>query len=172
VTSGTAQTAEHVRNAIEALYRQEVLLLQSGRYQEWLSIFTEDVRYRAPIVRVADKREEVVAKDGDLAYFDEDLETLTLRVEKQASTMAWTEYPPSRVRYLIQVLAAEPVEGGEALVTSNFLIYQTRHDNHENFFFGERLDRVRAVGDSWKVAERRIVLDRSRLGAENLSIFF
>lgn len=172
MSSKTVQTAERMWRAVEDLYRREVLLLQSGKYEEWLSIFTEDVRYRAPVVRVADNRDEVVAKEKDLAYYDEDLETLRLRARKLASTMAWTEYPPSRLRYFVQVLEVKPVGDGEVLVRSNFLLYQTRHDNRENTFFGERLDRVRPAGDGCRVAERHIELDRSRLGAENISVFF
>lgn len=170
--SETATSVAEVWSMIEDLYRREVLLLQSGRYEEWLSVFTEDVRYRAPVVRVADNREDVVAKEGDLAYYDEDLETLRLRAEKLASAMAWTEYPPSRLRYFVQVLEVEPVEGEEMLVRSNFLVYQTRLDDREHTFFGERLDRVKSVEGGWKVAARRIELDRSRMASENLSIFF
>lgn len=156
---------------IEHLYRREVGLLQAGDYVGWLDLLTDDIRYRAPVVRVVDRREDVVAQDGDLAYYDEDRRTLELRVNKLASTMAWTEYPPSRLRYFVQVTDASD-DGDDVLATSNFLVYQTRHESHENVFYGERVDRLRRADSGLMIADRRIVLDRSRLPSENLSLFF
>jgi 3-phenylpropionate/cinnamic acid dioxygenase small subunit len=165
--------ATAVRHEIEDLYRREVMLLQNGRYEEWLSTFTADLRYRAPVVRVADSREDVVAGPTELAYFDENRTTLEVRARKLTSTMAWTEYPPSRLRYLIQVLEVAPAgEDGEVEAQSNFVVYQTRHDSTEHLFFGLRVDRLRREDGGWRVAERRIELDRSRLASENLSLFF
>ena len=159
------------RLEVEDLYRREILLLQDGRYEEWLDFFTEDTRYRAPVVRVADHRDEVVAGDGELAYYDETIDTMRLRARKLASTLAWTEYPPSRLRYFVQVLALE--EAGDALldVTSNVLLYQTRHDDTEHFFFALRRDRLREEGGGWRIALRSVEIDRSRLPSENLSVF-
>lgn len=169
------QASDTVRNLfsdIDSLYRREMRLLQDGRYEEWLGFFTDDVRYHVPVVMVRENREEMVARDDELAYYDETLQTLTLRVKKLSHEMAWTEVPPSRTRYFLQIMDVEPGDEEEVFVTSNLLIYQTRHDNEENFFFGERLDRMRLVEGAWKVAHRRVVLDRSRLGAENISVFF
>lgn len=156
---------------VERLYNREARLLQAGRYPEWLEMLTEDVRYRAPVVRVLDHRDEVVAGPSDLAYYDEDRESLQLRVNKLASTMAWTEYPPSRLRYFFQVTEVER-DGSDLVATSNFLIFQTRHESHENVFYGERTDRLREVDGELAIADRLIVLDRARLPSENLSLFF
>jgi len=159
------------RFEIEELYRREILLLQSARYEEWLDGFTEDMRYRAPIVRVADHRSEVVAREGELAYYDETMDTMRLRVRKLGSTLAWTEYPPSRLRYFVQVLELDEPEDGLLDVTSNVLCYQTRHDDVEHFFFALRRDRLREEDGAWKVAVRSVEIDRSRLPSENLSVF-
>ncbi len=155
---------------IEWLYRREAMLLQSGQYATWLRLFAPEVAYRAPVVRVADHRSETVAGPHDLAYFDEDFNTLTLRVRKFASTMAWTEYPPSRTRYFFMVLEVQE-DGSTVAANSNFLVYQTRHDSHEHQFFGERRDVMRRTDDGFLIVKREIILDRSRLGSENISIF-
>ncbi|MBS1895525.1 MAG: aromatic-ring-hydroxylating dioxygenase subunit beta [Actinobacteria bacterium] len=157
--------------AVESLYRKEARLLQGGRYLDWLQLLTADIRYRAPVVRVLDHREDSVAGPSDLAYYDEDRESLELRVNKLASTMAWTEYPPSRLRYFFQVTEIAS-EGSELVATSNFLVFQTRHESHENTYYGERTDRLREVDGELAVADRVIVLDRARLPSENLSLFF
>lgn len=158
--------------SIERLYRREAGLLQAGRYEEWLTLFADEVRYRAPIVRVVDHRENVVAADGELSYYDDDRRTLELRVAKLASTMAWTEIPPSRLRYFVQLMDAHEEEDGAITATSNFLVFQTRHESNENVFYGERTDRLALPGGEPRITERRIVLDRSRLVSENLSVFF
>ncbi len=157
---------------VEALYRRECVLLQAGRYREWVGLFTPDISYRAPVVRVADTREGMVAAEEELAYYDDDHETLTLRAEKMSLTLSWTEFPPSRVRYFVWPLEIERIEATEIRVTSNFLAYQTRLDHREHLFFGEREDVLRMDGPSPLVARRRIVLDRSRLASENISLFF
>jgi 3-phenylpropionate/cinnamic acid dioxygenase small subunit len=161
----------HRRLEVEELYRREVVLLQAGRYMDWLDCFTEDMRYRAPVVRVADHRSEVVAGENELAYYDETLDTMRLRARKLASTLAWTEYPPSRLRYFVQVLELDEADDGLLEVTSNVLCYQTRHDDVEHFFFALRRDRLRRTGDTWKVAHRSVEIDRSRLPSENLAVF-
>ena len=161
----------HRRLDVEELYRREIVLLQAGRYLDWLDVFTEDMRYRAPVVRVADHRSDVVAGEGELAYYDETIETMRLRARKLASTLAWTEYPPSRLRYFVQVLELDQSADGLLDVTSNVLCYQTRHDATEHFFFALRRDRLRQQDGEWKVAARSVEIDRSRLPSENLSVF-
>jgi 3-phenylpropionate/cinnamic acid dioxygenase small subunit len=156
---------------IEALYRREVRLLQAGEYRDWLGLLGPEMRYRAPVVRVADHRADAVAKDGELAYYDDDRTTLELRVEKLASTMAWTEYPPSRLRYFVQLLDVSH-DSETVIAVSNFLVFQTRHESHENIFYGERTDRLRELDGGLVIVDRQVVLDRSRLPSENLSLFF
>ena len=129
------------------------------------------MRYRAPVVRVADRRADVVASEHELAYYDETMETMRLRARKLASTLAWTEYPPSRVRYFVQVLELAGSGDGLLDVTSNVLCYQTRRDDTEHLFFALRRDRLRRQDGEWKVAARSVEIDRSRLPSENLPVF-
>ncbi len=157
---------------VEALYRWEIRTLQAGDYSTWLRLFTDDLRYWAPVTRVVDNRRDVVAPYGELAYFDETLETMRLRVEKFASKMAWTEYPPSRTRMFLQLLDVAYIEANQWQAASNFMVYQTRQDHREHLFVGERVDRLRHEEDGLRVEQRTIVFDRSRLPSENLSIFF
>lgn len=161
---------EHVRRTVERLYRREVRLLQDGHYEQWLGLFAQNFRYRMPIVRMTDTRVDMVAADGELGYYDEDRSTMELRVKKYASSMAWTETPPSRLRYFIQLMEVE--EDGEKLrVASNFLVFRTRHESSENVFYGERFDEMVREGGTLRIRDRKAVVDRSRLAAENLSVF-
>ncbi|MBO0874142.1 MAG: aromatic-ring-hydroxylating dioxygenase subunit beta [Pseudonocardia sp.] len=156
--------------AVEHLYRQEVRLLQQARYPEWLTLFAPEFRYRIPVVTNTDARADMVAHPGELGYYDEDRTTMELRVKKLASAMAWTEIPPSRLRYFVQLLDLD-VTGHEVVAISNVLVFRTRHESQENVFYGERTDRLVGLDGELKIVERTVVLDRGRLAAENLSVF-
>jgi 3-phenylpropionate/cinnamic acid dioxygenase small subunit len=156
--------------AVERIYRREIRLLQEADYLEWLSFFAPEFRYRAPVVGSTDARAEMVARNGELAYYDEDRTTMELRVKKLASSRAWTEVPPSRLRYFVQLL---DISGADPTVvaTSNFLVFRTCHESQENVFYGERIDRFIDINGQLKIAERTVVLDKVRLAAEHLNVF-
>ena len=40
-----------------------------------------------------------------------------------------------------------------------------------DFYVGSRKDVLRRMGDSWKIAQRKIILDQNVLSAKNISIF-
>lgn len=159
-----------LRATVEDLYRQEIRLLQNSRYLDWLSFFAPEFRYRMPVVKNTDARADMIAQDGELAYYDEDRTTMELRARKLASSNAWTEVPTSRVRYFVQVLDLS-IEGAEVVAVSNVLVFRTRNESQEHTYYGERTDRLIEVGGEWKIAERLVVLDRARLAAENMNIF-
>lgn len=155
---------------IERGYRREIRLLQQADYLTWLDQFAPEFRYRTPVVRNTDARADMVARDGELGYYDEDRTTMELRAHKLASTMAWTEIPPSRLRYFTQLLDVW-AEASTVVAVSNILVFRTRHESQENVFYGERTDTFAEFDGEWKITDRRVVLDRGRLGAENLNIF-
>lgn len=164
-----------LRAEIQEFQAREIELLQSRQYEQWLNLFTSDLRYFMPIVSVLEKAGEEGSDGpvGKLAYFDDTLETLRLRVQRTDSRFAWTEIPPSRVRYFTQILRIEGSSAsGEAVVNCNLIVYQTRLERDETFFVGERVDNLRRVNGDWRISSRKIVIDRSVVPGKNLSIFF
>jgi 3-phenylpropionate/cinnamic acid dioxygenase small subunit len=159
--------------AVEMFQREEILLLQEGQYDAWLQLMTEDVRYWMPMVSLRERREDMVSGEGGLAFFDDNLASLTIRIKRFQSGKALEQSPPSRVRYYIQNLRLTPNEdGSEVRVLSNFLIYQNRLEKQEYVFMGEREDVLRCAQGTWKLAFRKATLDRNVLGASSLHIFF
>ena len=159
--------ADELWSAVDRLYRREIRVLQQGDYLEWLDFFAPEFRYRMPVVRSTDDRAGMVAADGELAYYDEDRTTMELRARKLASSNAWTEVPPSRLRYFVQLLDLTADDDGIVAV-SNVFVFRSRHESQENRYYGERTDRFDA---DLKITERVVVLDRVRLAAENLNVF-
>jgi 3-phenylpropionate/cinnamic acid dioxygenase small subunit len=178
--------ADLLREIEQFLYR-EARLLDERRFQAWLDLFTDDVRYWMPVrstryprrskaIAILDPgryEEEELAKPGDLAIFDESKETLTRRIARLDTGMAWAEDPPSRTRHIVSNVEVEPGETeAELKVSSNFVVYRSRGETEQDFYVGARRDTLRNVDGGWKIAGRTIILDQNVLLAKNVSDFF
>jgi biphenyl 2,3-dioxygenase beta subunit len=112
-----------------------------------------------------------LAKPGDGYYFDDDKQSLRIRVERVYAKNAWAEMPPSRTRHFISNVRIKNDTGSELEVHSNFLVYRTRLETDQDIFVGAKRDVLRRVNDSFKIAKRTIILDQAVLSAKNISIF-
>lgn len=158
----------------EFLYA-EADLLDERRYDEWLALLDDDVRYHVPLARNIKRgdsaREYTVA--GEAAWFDERLPTLRQRVAQIKTGMHWAEEPASRVSHLVTNIRL--LEAGDERVTvgSRFLIYQNRLDSEQALFVGKRRDVLRRGADGgWRILEREARLDQNVLLAKALTVFF
>ena len=169
-----------VKSAVEEFLYREAELLDERRYEEWLSLFTEDVHYWMPLRRNVPRNEperEFTRPGADVNWFDEGKDTLTRRVRQILTGVHWAEEPPSRTCHLVtnvQVLRAHP--GGsaptEVEVKSRFIVYRNRVETETDFLVGKREDLLRRVAGDWRIARRKIVLDQNVLLAKNLTVFF
>lgn len=159
----------------EFLYR-EADLLDERRYTEWLELLSEDFTYSMPLrlnVPYADADTKGATTAGeDVCWFDEDKETIELRVMQLMTGMHWAEEPVSRVAHLITNIRIVEVNGDEVRLSSRFLVYRNRVADETDFLVGRREDTLRRDPVSgWKVARRHLLLDQTVLLAKNLSIF-
>ena len=173
-----------IREVEQFLYR-EARLLDERRFHEWLTLFADDVRYwmagrtnRYPksskAISILDPEryvEDDIGHEDELAILDEDKATLTARVARLDTGMAWAEDPPSRTRHLIGNLVATPLDSGEVAAKTTFLVYRSHLETDAQLISGCRDDVLRQVNDTWKVARRTIVLDANVLLDKNLSVF-
>jgi biphenyl 2,3-dioxygenase beta subunit len=174
-----------IRQVEQFLYR-EARLLDKRQFQEWLTLFTDDARYWMPLrstryprtskaIKILDQNHYVddeFTQQTELAYFDESKDTLTQRVARLYTGMAWAEDPPSRTRHMltnIEVVFGETPN--EITVHSNFMVYRSRAETEQDFYVGTREDTLRRFDGEWKIASRKIFLDQTVLLAKNLSIF-
>jgi biphenyl 2,3-dioxygenase beta subunit len=178
---------EDMFRSVEQFLYREARLLDERRFHDWLRLFTDDVHYsmaarsnRYPksskAIAILDAGRYIgddIADAEELGLFDEDIKTLTARVTRLDTGMAWAEDPPSRTRHLITNIEIVPdATDSELTVHSNFIVYRNRGETEQDFFVGARQDRMRPFEGSWKIANRRMVLDQNVLTAKNLSIFF
>ena len=88
---------------VEQFLYAEAALLDARRYRDWLGLLAEDIHYWMPIrrtVSTADLDLEFT-QPGEMAYFDDDLRFLEMRVKKLEAGSAWSEDPPSRSRHFV-----------------------------------------------------------------------
>jgi 3-phenylpropionate/cinnamic acid dioxygenase small subunit len=179
---------------------EEVHLLDSGRFDDWLGLLHPDIRYRMP-VRVTTARAHDDPVLGAMDHLDEDLHSLTKRVQRLASDTAWTEDPPSRLRHLVtnvRTFAAGTTSDGStgsptpegspgALVVESYvLLFRSRLDTRapDLVSAGRRDLLVPAPrtlggesngddpdGERWLLAERLVEVDEAVLRTQNLAIF-
>jgi 3-phenylpropionate/cinnamic acid dioxygenase small subunit len=179
--------SEAVIREVERLLYREARLLDERRFHEWLELFTEDVRYwmgmrsnrypkNSKAIAILDPDryiEDDLTKENELAIFDETKDTLTRRIARLDTGMAWAEDPPSRTRRLIANIEIEPGDTATELrVYCNFIVYRSRAETEQDLYVGARQDVLRCVSGGWKIACRKLTLDQSVLSAKNVSIFF
>src|SRR6202140_2630825 len=127
-----------IREVEQFLYREE-RLLDDRRFPDWLTLFTDDVRYwmaartnrypkssKAIAILDPDRYvEDDIGREDELAILDETKETLEGRVARLDTGMAWAEDPPSRPRHMISNIEVEAGDTeGELRVYSNFIVYR------------------------------------------------
>ena len=160
---------------VQAFLAMEARLLDDQQLHQWVALFTDDVRYWMPIITNRTGRDlgKERTQFGELAHFEETKTSLTNRVKRLDTGMAWAETPPSRVRHLItNVEVMARLNETEISVRSNFLIYRSHLEYDSEVFAGMRDDVLRRAGDTWQIAKRTIILDQSVVTQKNLGIFF
>jgi 3-phenylpropionate/cinnamic acid dioxygenase small subunit len=166
---------------VEQFLFQEARLLDECRFQEWLNLLTEDIRYWMPSMSsrygASSKAFSPLDRDradgDDLALLDETKDSLARRIARLDSGMAWSEEPPSRTcRFISNVIVAESDTKAGLVVHSNFILYRTRSELERDFYVGSRQDVLRAADGSWKIASRKILVPQNVLAAKNVSSFF
>jgi len=163
----------------EFLYR-EAELLDERRYDDWLALLADDVRYWMPMrrnVKFGEEEHEFTRERQDIAWFDEGKDTLVRRVKQIQTGIHWAEEPVSRISHLVtnvQLVEATPsvAEAREVTTHCRFLIYRNRVETETDILVGKRDDVLRREGEEWRITRRKIVLDQNVLLSKNLTFFF
>lgn len=168
-------TAEWQHRAVSTFLFREAQWLDEGRFNDWLTLVTDDVRYRlqAPTVTtlLPGGRE-----DGPRALLmDETLGSLKTRV-KQLSTPVYTvaENPRSSTCRFITNIWIESVDAqGTFVVCSKALVHRTRGDQMPHHLYAmSRRDTLRSVEGQLRLACRDALLNESVVGARSIAALF
>lgn len=160
---------------IQQFLYAEAELLDERRFEEWLDLFTDDVRYWMPMrrnVKFGQQERENTRERQEISWFDEGKETLVQRVRQIATGVHWAEEPLSRVCHVVSNVQLLEATDSHLRVKSRFIVYRNRLQEETDFFVGKREDVLRRVDGQWRIARRAIFLDQNVLLAKNLTIFF
>src|SRR5215831_17307736 len=170
-----------LKHEIEDFLYYEADLLDERRYDDWLALLADDVRYWMPMrrnVKIDDLAErEFTRESRDISWFDEGKETLTRRVRQIQTGIHWAEEPVSRISHMIsnvRLLEANRSWDEPAEVTAGcrFLVYRNRVETETDILVGKREDLLRRAETDWQIARRKILLDQNVLLSKNLTFFF
>ena len=142
----TGSTAEAI-----ALVHREARLLDLGRYEDWLELYTDDATYWVPVDPSAAAPED----DLNLIY-DDHARTLD-RLFRLSSGYAHAEVPPSTVRRVVSGCAVSLCEHGAHIdVTSTFILAHSRL-GRQRILAGDYIHCLKADGG-------RLLIKRKRVG--------
>ena len=176
-TQDSDRRLEHLllTREIEEFLYTEAELLDERRFEAWLDLLTDDIRYWMPMrrnVKFGEQARENTRERQDMNWFDEGKTTLQQRVQQLLTGVHWAEEPLSRVCHMVTNVQIVHATATEVTVKSRFLVYRNRLQDETDFFVGKREDVLRKVDSQWKIARRQIMLDQNVLLAKNLTVFF
>lgn len=174
-SSDSAVVDVAVQYEIEQFLYREASLLDARRFTEWLDMLADDIQYWMPVRsnRISREISAEFTERHELAHFDEDKTSLTMRVFRLGTGMAWAEEPRSRTRHLISNVVVRPGNVDDTYrVESAFLVYRDRAGDEPDILPGARNDIIRRAEGGLELVSREILLDQVVLRTKNLSMFF
>jgi 3-phenylpropionate/cinnamic acid dioxygenase small subunit len=130
----------------------EARLLDEGKFNEWLALFTADARYWVPTQPEQSSPLDTVS----LIYDDRQL--LETRVRRLASPRIYSQEPRSRTsRIVTNVSVEDDAEPASTLVRSKFVLVEYRR-NEQRLFAGTYFHRLVIAGGDINISWKRVDL--------------
>lgn len=147
------------RSEVEDFLFHEADLLDQWRLEEWLALLTEDAAYYVP----PNDRPDADHRDTLFTIAD-DATRLRERVRRILDPNCHAEFPRSRTRRLITNVRILGSDGPLLTVSANFVCYRFRRDQQIREYVGTYRYVLRRDGGSFRIKERRVILDAHELG--------
>jgi ethylbenzene dioxygenase subunit beta len=143
----------------------EARLLDEGRFDEWLALFTADAWYWVP-----SEPNQASPRDTVSLIYD-DRRLLETRVRRLASPRIYSQEPRSRTSRIIANVTVEQTEGNAATVRSKFQLLEYRRET-QRIFGGTALHRLVRGNDGIQIAWKRVDLVNCDAPLEGLVVPF
>lgn len=161
MSDGVTMPQEITRAAVEDFLFVEAELLDEWRLPEWLELFTDDAIYYVPATDLPMD----ASPDNNLFYVADDRFRLSERVKRLMKRTAHAEFPHSRTRHLVSNVRIRKRIGDDVEVGSAFITYRTK-DGVTDTYFGSNRYRLVPQNGSFKIKEKRCLLDSEGLRAQ------
>jgi 3-phenylpropionate/cinnamic acid dioxygenase small subunit len=135
----------------EQFLLREARLLDDGKFDDWLALFTPDAWYWVPSEPDQPDPVEIVS----LIYDDRRL--LETRVRRLASPRMYSQEPRSRTSRIIGNVTIEEADGNSCTVQSKFIMIEYRRER-QRIFGGTALHRLVQADGRIKIAWKRVNL--------------
>ena len=150
-------------NVAEFLFH-EARLLDTGRLEEWLALFTEDATYWVPLER--DQKDPYETS----SIIHDDRTLLELRVKQARHPRAHARQPLARTVHQVGNVVSTDL-GSEVKVNSTLQLVEFRNDKQR--LYGALVEhRLRPEAKSFRIAHKRIDLVNSEGELDGISILF
>ena len=136
----------------EQFLLHEARLLDEGKFDEWLALFTPDASYWVP----SEPDQKSPLDTVSLIYDDRRL--LETRVRRLASPRIYSQEPRSRTsRVVTNVTIEDATDPAGTLVRAKFVLIEFRR-NEQRLFGGTNFHRLIVIDGDIKIASKRVDL--------------
>jgi 3-phenylpropionate/cinnamic acid dioxygenase small subunit len=150
------------RHQIENFLYREARLMDEHAYDEWLSLWAEDMLYWVPC------NEDDIDPQRHVSIIYDDHPRLEDRIERLKSGAAYAQEPKSRLRRVISNVEIEEGENGEVTTYSNFNLTELRRGRQDTFA-GRTIHKLRPQGSGFKIAYKKVLLVNNDEVIDNLT---
>ena len=133
---------------------REARLMDEGRYDAWLSLWTDDGLYWVPC------NHDDIDPMREVSLIYDDRVRLGERVERLKSGSVLAQEPKPRMRRVVSNIEVEGEPGGETVVHSNFMLGIARPTGQQ-VWIGHSIHRLRRAGGAFKIAHKKVLLVNS-----------
>ena len=147
------------RAEVEEFLYHEAALLDDWKLNEWQELLTDDAAYYVP---PNDKLES--DHRNTLFLVADDRERIRQRIIRVLDPNCHAEFPKSRTRRMISNVRIVGVEGDLVTVAANFVCYRYRRYERIREYVGAYRFVLKRTGDSFRIKERRVLIDANELG--------
>lgn len=160
-----AATSVETRSEVEQFLYHEARLLDHGRLDQWLGLFTDDATYWIPLQ--ASQSDPLTA--SSIVYDDRRL--LEVRVRQFMHPRAHARTPAPRTVHQISNVHVLEAEGDELRVASTLVLCEYRHERQR--VWGALIEhRLRRTRDGLRIAAKRIDLVNSEAELDGIVCLF
>jgi p-cumate 2,3-dioxygenase subunit beta len=160
MTVPVATTGLVTRAEVEDFLYHEAALLDDWRLDDWQALLTDDACYYVP------PNDQL---EGDhrstLFLVADDRERIRQRIIRINDPNCHAEFPKSRTRRMISNVRITAVDGDLVTVAANFVCYRYRRYERIREYVGGYRYILKRSGDSFRIKERRVLIDAHELGS-------
>ncbi len=139
-----------IREQCRMLVHREARLLDQGRFEDWLALYSTQCVYWVPATPGGDPRREVAVAFDDRRRLED-------RVFRLRTGHAWSQAPASRTVRLVSNVEVFPFTETAVLVRSNFLVSDFR-SGETRFWSGWCAHRLRHRDGRYEIEVRQVNL--------------